>query len=102
MLVPLYFIKFIIGIGHFPSADGGIIEIKKFYHSPFENLTDMGCIWLMYASLALISASAVLSALGLVRKDSTKLHRASLYFFILSVVISALTVLFSTTVGRGY
>ncbi len=101
LCVPIYFIKFIVGIGHLPSEDGGIVE-KYFYHSPFENLTDMDCGWLMYVSLVLILIAITTSVFSIVKKDNSKLQKSSLVVSIISFVIAVLAILFSTTIGRGY
>ncbi len=101
LCVPIYFINFIVGIGHLPTENGDIVE-KKFYHSPFENLMDMECGWLMYASFALIAGSVIISIISLMKKENTKLRKTSLIVSVISVIFAALAILFFTTVGRGY
>ncbi len=98
LCVPVYFINFIVGIDHFPSEGGSIVE-KRFYHSPFENLTDMECGWLMYSSFALIAGSVIISIISLMKKENAKLRKTSLIVF---VIFAVLAILFSTTVGREY
>ncbi len=101
LLIPIYFIKFIEGVGHLPTEGGGAV-IKFFYHSPYENLTDSCFIWALHANFTFILLSVILSLFSLIKKDNSKLDKTSFIISILSVVIASITILLSTTVKRGY
>ncbi len=98
--IPLYFIEFIVGVGHLPVEGGGVVE-KRFYHSPFENLHDE-CAWLFYLSLSMIAAAVLCSVIALVGKNRAKWRKVSLIVSVSSLVAAFLIILFSTTVARGY
>ncbi len=99
--VPLYFIAFIVGGGHLPVEGGGVTE-KRFYHTPLENLTDMECAWLFYVSIAMIAVAVICSIFALVGKNKAKMRKGSLILSVASVAITAMAILLSTTVARGY
>lgn len=67
-LIPLFFINFIVGIGHLPDQNGNITQVR-FYHSPFENLSDGGFGILIYITFSLILYSVLLSAACIMCKN---------------------------------
>ena len=48
LTIPLWFIKFFVGVGHMPNVDTGKIEEVRFYHSMYENMNDMDLGLLFY------------------------------------------------------
>ena len=55
--IPLWFIKLFHGVGHMPNVDTGKIEEVHFYHTMYENISDLGYSFLIYTSMALIILS---------------------------------------------
>ncbi len=98
---PLYFLKLFVGVGHLPDQNGNIVE-THFYHTPYENLTDMSASWLLYISLAMIAVSITLSVLGLIKSENKKLKNTSFIVSVCSVVFAAIVILIASTVARGY
>ena len=96
-LIPLWFAEFFRGVGHLPDA-GGSIHKAYFYHSMFENITDLGYPILPWVSILLCAATAVFSIFPknrLMRNISNVLFWVAGAGFLLCLLLAA-------TVARGY
>ena len=101
LTIPLWFIEFFVGIGHMPNVDTGKIEEVRFYHSMYENISDMDLGLLFYLSVILVLSSVILSAITTKASDK-KINRISNIAFIITIVIFLLCLLVASTVARGY
>lgn len=67
--IPLWFIKLFHGVGHMPNVDTGKIEEVHFYHTMYENISDLGCSFLFIISMVLVVFSVVLAILTLIKNN---------------------------------
>lgn len=101
LTIPLWFIKFFVGIGHMPNVDTGKIEEVRFYHSMYENISDMDLGLLFYLSIILVLSSVILSAITIKVSDK-RLYKISNVVFIVTISSFLLFLLIASTVARGY
>lgn len=98
---PLWFIKLFHGVGHMPNVDTGKIEEVHFYHTMYENISDLGCSFLFIISMVLVVFSMVLAILTL-NKNNKKASLVSNVISIISVVLFVVLLIMASTVARGY
>ena len=101
LTIPLWFIKFFVGVGHMPNVDTGKIEEVRFYHSMYENINDMDLGILFYLSIILVLSSVILSAITIKVSDK-RLYKISNVVFIVTISSFLLFLLIASTVARGY
>ena len=101
LTIPLWFVKFFVGIGHMPNVDTGNIEEVRFYHSMYENICDMDLGLLFYLAVILCLSSAILSIITMKVSDK-RLYKISNVVFIISIASFLLFLLIASTVARGY
>ena len=101
LTIPLWFIKFFVGIGHMPNVDTGKIEEVRFYHSMYENMNDMDLGLLFYLAVILGLSSAILSIITIKVSDK-RLYKISNVVFIVTISSFLLFLLIASTVARGY
>ena len=101
LTIPLWFIKFFVGVGHMPNVDTGKIEEVRFYHSMYENMNDMDLGLLFYLAVILGLSSAILSIITIKVSDK-RLYKISNVVFIISIASFLLFLLIASTVARGY
>ena len=100
LTIPLWFIKFFVGVGHLPDDTGEIVEIH-FYHSMYENINDMDLGLLFYIAVILCLSSAILSIITIKVSDK-RLYKISDVVFVISIALFLLFLLIASTVARGY
>ena len=101
LTIPLWFIKFFVGVGHMPNVDTGKIEEVRFYHSMYENMNDMDLGLLFYLAVILGLSSAILSIITIKVSDK-RLYKISNVVFIVTISSFLLFLLIASTVARGY
>ena len=101
LTIPLWFVKFFVGIGHMPNVDTGKIEEVRFYHSMYENICDMDLGLLFYLAVILCLSSAILSIITMKVSDK-KLDKISNVVFVISIASFLFFLLIASTVARGY
>ena len=101
LTIPLWFIEFFVGIGHMPNVDTGKIEEVRFYHSMYENISDMDLGLLFYLAVILCLSSAVLSILT-IKVSNKRLYKISNVVFIVTISSFLLFLLIASAVARGY
>ena len=99
--IPLWFIKLFHGVGHMPNVDTGKIEEVHFYHTMYENISDLVCSFLFIISMVLVVFSVVLAILTLI-KNNKKISLVSNIISIISVVLFIVLLIMASTVARGY
>ena len=99
--IPLWFVNLFHGIGHMPNVDTGKIEEVHFYHTMYENISDLGCSFLFIASTVLVVFSVVLAIITLI-KNNKKVSLVSNVISIISVVLFIVLLIMASTVARGY
>lgn len=104
LCLPLYFIKCFSDTAVLPGIDeNGNSTVREVIYrfSPMENLAAIDMLWLMYAAIALISASIVLSIVALILQTG-KISVASYALFYTSLVVFCISFLIASTAARGY
>ena len=102
-LLPLWFAKIFVDVGHFPSkTNPGAIEKAYFYHSMYDNITTMEYDILLYISFTFIAFSVIAAALAIKYKNSRRIQMISHIIFTVTVVMFLLFYLLASTVARGY
>ena len=101
LTVPLWFIKFFVGIGHMPNVDTGKIEEVRFYHSMFENINDLDLGFLFYISIALVIATVVTSAINIKNNDK-RINTLSNVVAVITIISFIVFLVIASTVARGY
>ena len=99
--IPLWFVKFFVGIGHLLNQDTKEIIEVRFYHSMYENLNDIGLGACFYISIFIVFCSAVFVILS-TRTSNKKINRISDIIFIITMSSFFLFLLIASTVSRGY
>lgn len=99
-LVPLWFINIFCDVGYLPNQSGDIVEVK-FYHSMFENISDLGCSFLAYISIAFLVCSAVLSLIRFVKAEKGYTVTSHIVFGV-AILFFVVLLLVSSSVARGY
>ena len=99
--IPLWFIKLFHGVGHMPNVDTGKIEEVHFYHTMYENISDLGYSFLIYTSMALIILS-VFFAIVLFIKNNKKINSVSKIISTISILSFVIFLILASTVSRGY
>ena len=97
---PLWFVKIFVGIGHFPSQTGEIVEVI-FRHSMYENICDGAHPFLAYVSMATVISAIVLNIVYL-KSNNKKLHAISNIIFGVAIGLFIVLLLYASTVTRGY
>ena len=100
LTIPLWFIKFFVGVGHLPDETGEIVDVR-FYHSMYENMNDMDLGLLFYLAVILALSSAILSIITIKVSDK-RLYKISNVVFIVTISSFLLFLLIASTVARGY
>lgn len=102
-MLPLWFVKLFVGIGHLPSqSNPGEIAEVRFYHSMAENICDLDLGAWMYLSFVLIGISAVFGVVGLLRPENRKIGVAGNVVFGAALLVFIAMLLLASTVARGY
>ena len=99
--IPFWFIKLFHGVGHMPNVDTGKIEEVHFYHTMYENISDLECSFLFIISTVSVVFSVVLAILTLI-KNNKKISLVSNVISIISVVLFIVLLIMASTVARGY
>lgn len=99
--IPLWFIKLFHGVGHMPNVDTGKIEEVHFYHTMFENISDLGYSFMFYISIALIILSLSFAIVSFIKK-SNKVNLTSNIISSVSIVSFVIFLIIASTVVRGY
>lgn len=100
-MIPLWFVKIFHGVGYLPNGAGEILKVD-FYHSMFENISDIGHAYLAYVSLFLIALSIAFSVAEIAVKNRKEITVISHVIFCVSAVFFLALLLFASTVARGY
>lgn len=102
-LIPLWFVKFFHGVGHLPSqSDPNTIVQVDFYHSMYENVNTDVFGFMFPVSIGLIAVSVIFSAVCLKYPNNKKKQKVGHIIFGITVGVFLLSLLFASTVGRGY
>ena len=99
--ITLWFIKLFHGVGHMPNVDTGKIEEVHFYHTMYENISDLGYLFLFYISIVLVFLSIILALLTIFKKNK-KINTISNVVTIISIVSFFVIMVIASTVTRGY
>lgn len=99
--IPLWFIKLFHDVGHLPNADTGEIDEVHFYHSMFENISDLDCSFFLYISIGLVVLSVSLTIVSII-KNNKKINLSSNMILIISIVSFIIFLIMASTVARGY
>lgn len=100
-MIPLCFIKFFCDTGHLPDVNGNVIE-HKYYYSVLDNVSALGCPFLVYLTLAFLALSVVFSAIGAVRTGNRILSVTGNVIFIVASAMFLVVLVAASTVARGY
>ena len=100
--IPLIFVKIFVGIGHLPDRNTGEIVKTYFYHSIFENISDLVSPIFAYATIALAIVSASVNVIAVLRRNDKKISVISNIAFIVVMVAFIGLALVASTVARGY
>ena len=100
--VPLIFVKMFVGVGYLPSENR--VELLKtyFYHSIFENISDLISPIFAYATIAFAIVSASVNVIAVLRPNDKKISVISNIAFIVVMVAFIGLALVASTVARGY
>lgn len=101
LTIPLWFVKFFVGIGHLPDQNTGEIVEVHFYHSMYENINDLDLGILFYISIIIVLSSVVLSVIT-TRVSNKKINIISNVFSVVTIVSFLLCLVVASTVARGY
>lgn len=99
--IPLWFIKLFHGVGHMPNVDTGKIEEVHFYHTMYENISDLGYSFLIYTSMALIILSVFFAIVSFI-KNNKKINSVSKIISTISILSFVIFLILASTVSRGY
>ena len=99
--IPLWFIKLFHGVGHMPNVDTGKIEEVHFYHTMYENISDLGYSFLIYTSMALIILSVFFAIVSFI-KNNKKINTVSNIISTISILSFVIFLILASTVSRGY
>ena len=99
--IPLWFVNLFHGVGHMPNVDTGKIEEVHFYHTMYENISDLGYLFLFYISIVLVFLSITLAILTIFKKNK-KNYTISNVVTIISIVSFIVILVIASTVARGY
>ena len=100
LTIPLWFIKFFVGVGHLPNETGEIVEVH-FYHSMYENINDMDLGILFFLSVIMVIGTVILSIIT-IKVSNRKLIKISNALFVITISSFLLFLLIASIVGRGY
>ena len=98
--IPLWFVNLFHGVGHMPNVDTGIEEVH-FYHTMYENISDLDCLFLFYISMALIILSIFFAIVSFI-KNNKKINSVSNIISFISILSFAIFLILASTVARGY
>lgn len=84
-----------------PNVDTGKIEEVHFYHTMYENISDLGCLFLFYISIVLACLSINLAILTFLKKNK-KINTISNVVTIISIVSFIVILVIASTVARRY
>lgn len=99
--IPLWFVNLFHGVGHMPNVDTGKIEEVHFYHTMYENISDLGCLFLFYISIVLACLSITLAILTFLKKNK-KINTVSNFVTVISIISFIIILIIASTVARGY
>ena len=101
LTIPVWFIKFFVGIGHMPNVDTGKIDEVRFYHSMYENIIDIDLGILFYISIIIVLSSVILSVIS-TRTSNKRINIISNVLSVITIVFFLLCLVMASTVSRGY
>ena len=99
--ISLWFIKLFHVVGHMPNVDTGKIEEVHFYHTMYENISDLGYSFLIYTSMALIILSVFFAIVSFI-KNNKKINSVSNIISTISILSFVIFLILASTVSRGY
>lgn len=99
--IPLWFVNLFYGVGYMPNIDTGKIEEVFFYHTMYENISDLGYSFLFYISIVLVTLSFTLTIINLI-KDNKIINQVSNVISIVSITLFIILLVIASTVSRGY
>jgi len=101
-IIPLYFVKMFVGVGHLPDQTTSEIVEVIFRHSMLENIGDLAHPILAYIAIAIALASAVINAVVLKISNIKAIRIIANLAFGVAIGLFLILLLMASTVARGY
>ena len=97
----LWFVPLFKSVGYLPSLTGNVHRVE-FWHTAYENISDLWHPIVAYVSIFVSVVSIVLSVLANVYSNSKKITLISNVVFIISITLFIVLLIVASSVGRGY